>query len=109
LLIRVYSKVQPEVTIELEHLGTATGLTALLAGECDLAAASRPATEDKERLARSRGVEVDYYIIGYYGATVIVNTANRLRDLTDRQVRDVFTGTIANWKALGGHDAPIHL
>jgi phosphate transport system substrate-binding protein len=108
-LIAVFEKAHPDFAVELEHKGTGTGLTALLAGECDIAAASRPANEDEERLARSRGIALDSRVIGYYGASVIVNAAIPVRALSDLEVRDIFTGATTNWNALHGPDAPIHL
>ena len=104
-----YSKLHPDATFELTHEGTAPGIAALLEGQCDLAAASRPTTEDEERLARSRKIDLDFSVIGYYGASVIVNAANRVRNLTDLQVRDIFSGKINDWKDLSGESAPIHL
>ncbi len=44
----------PDAKVELESKGTATGFAALLAGGCDIAAASRVPSEDELRLARSR-------------------------------------------------------
>lgn len=107
-LVNVYGQIHPEVAFDMEHKGTGTGFDALLAGQCDICAASRPATEDEARLARSRKIELGYSIIGYYGASVIVNAANRVREFSDAQVRDIFSGKITNWKDLGGDDAPIH-
>jgi phosphate transport system substrate-binding protein len=37
----------------------------------------------------------------------IVHRDNPVASLTKAQVRDIFTGKVANWKALGGPDAPI--
>jgi phosphate transport system substrate-binding protein len=108
-LIEVYQRLHPEIRIELESKGTATGIAALLAGECDIASTSRPANEDEERLARSRGIAFEHRVIGYFGVAIIVNEANPLRALTDAQVPDIFTGRITNWKQVRGSDAPIHL
>ncbi len=108
-LIAAYRKLHSEILVDLESKGTATGFAALLDGNCEIAAASRPINEDELRLAHSRGITLDDYVIGYYGVAVIVNETNTVRALTDTQVRDIFTGTIRNWKALGGPDAPIHL
>jgi len=38
-----------------------------------------------------------------------VNAANTVGNLTKDQVRDIFTGTIQNWKDVGGPDAAIKL
>src|SRR3954468_22388197 len=40
-LISEYRKEQPKVSVELESKGTGSGIAALLAGQCDIAAASR--------------------------------------------------------------------
>lgn len=97
------------VEFEQESKGTATGYAALLAGDCDLAAASRPATEDEQRLARSRGIQLRMHAVGYYGIAVVVNAANPIRALTDRQVREIFTGALARWSDLGGADRLIQV
>jgi phosphate transport system substrate-binding protein len=107
MLIREYQRRNPNVEFDLESKGTGSGFAALLAGECDIAAASRIANEDELRMARSRGVRLNSYIIGYYGVAVIVNDANPVRGLSHAQVRDIFTGAITNWKELGWRDAPI--
>src|ERR1051326_7300253 len=66
-LIDAYHTAHTDVTFDLESKGTATGFAALLAGQCDIASASRSANEDEERLAHSRGIKMDSHTIGYYG------------------------------------------
>lgn len=108
-LIKAYQVKHPETVIELGSDGTGTGLTALLNGTCDVAAASRVANEDEHRLARARKLRLSSHFIGTYGVSVITHERNPIRALSDRQVRDIFTGKITNWKDVGGRDAPIHL
>ena len=43
------------------------------------------------------------------GVAVAVNPANGIDSLTSEQVMDIFAGNIANWKELGGNDAPVNL
>lgn len=43
------------------------------------------------------------------GVAVALNPANKVAALTAAQVRDIYAGKIANWKAVGGADAPITL
>ncbi|UCF85885.1 MAG: substrate-binding domain-containing protein [Desulfobacteraceae bacterium] len=38
---------------------------------------------------------------------VIVNVQNPLTNVTDEELREIFTGEIGNWKELGGPDKPI--
>lgn len=108
-LIAEFRKDHPDLEVSLESKGTASGVLALLDGACDIAAASRPLTEDEERLARSRRVTLQRYTIGYYGVAVVVNQEFPVRGLTDRQVRDIFTGAVTNWSRVGGPDAPIRV
>lgn len=108
-LISEYRRNHPDVDIALESKGTASGILALLDGACDIAAASRPMTEDEQRLGRSRRIVLRQYNIGYYGVAVVVHPDAPVRGLTDRQVRDIFTGAVTNWSAVGGPDAPIRV
>ena len=43
------------------------------------------------------------------GVAVAVNPANKVAGLTKAQIKDIFSGKIANWKEVGGADAPISL
>ena len=60
-------------------------------------------------MAQFRAMELDDHIIGTYCVAVVANAANPVANLTRDQIRDIFTGTIQNWKDVGGPDAPIHL
>lgn len=100
-LIEEFRKSHPDTSAELESKGTASGFTALIEGQCDIASASRPANEDEVRRARSRGIRLKSYTIGYYGVAVVVNEKNPIAKLSDAQVRCAFTGVINKWKALG--------
>jgi phosphate transport system substrate-binding protein len=108
-LIAKYRMEHPDITFDLETKATGYGLAALAVGQCHIAAASRPANAVELKLAQKRGVELNDYVIGSYSVAVIVNPANPIGNLTRDQVRDIFTGTIQNWKEVGGPDAPIHL
>jgi phosphate transport system substrate-binding protein len=108
-LVERYRKEHPQVTFELESKGSGSGFEALLNGGCDIAASSRSPTEDEKRLAASRAIKLNDYLIGFYGVAVIINDQNPVKALTDTQVRDVFTGAVTNWKELSGDDAAIQL
>lgn len=108
-LIAAFRAQRPGVEIILERKGTASGIAALLAGECDIASASRTFTEDELRLARSRGIRTKTYLVGYYTVSVVVNHNNPVSELSDRQVREIFTGRLTNWREVGGRDATIRV
>jgi phosphate transport system substrate-binding protein len=108
-LIAEYKKDHPSINFDLDTKGTGYGMGALMGGQCDIAGASRLPNPDELELGRLRGVELNDYDIGAYSVAVVVNTANPVGDMTKDQVRDIFTGKIANWKDVGGPDAAIHL
>ncbi|HVM60560.1 MAG TPA: phosphate ABC transporter substrate-binding protein [Verrucomicrobiae bacterium] len=108
-LIAAYKKDHPTADFDLIPKATGYGMASLIAGQCDIAGASRLPSVDEQELAKMRGVELNDYVIGAYGVAVVVNTNNPVGTLTTNQVRDIFTGVIQNWKDVGGPDAPIHL
>jgi phosphate transport system substrate-binding protein len=108
-LVEAYRARHPAVEFELESKGTTSGLGALLDGACDIATASRMATEDERRAARSRNIRLKVHTVGYYGVAVIVHETNPLGGLSSQQVRDLFTGRIKNWKDVGGENRPVVL
>ena len=46
-------------------------------------------------------------IIAFDALSVIVNPANKVKQLTREQIEGIFTGKITNWKDVGGDDAKI--
>jgi phosphate transport system substrate-binding protein len=108
-LIAEYKKEHAETAFELEFKATGYGLAALLAGQCDIAGASRTPIKEELELAQSRGIELNDHVIGAYSVAVIVHANNPVTNLTREQVRDIYTGAVQNWKEVGGPDAPILL
>jgi phosphate transport system substrate-binding protein len=102
ILIQQFKAIAPQAVVELESQGSGSGLAALLDGKCDMASSSRPANEDEARRAKSRAVRLKSHVIGYYGVAVIVNAANPVQRLADRQVADLFAGSMVDWSAAGG-------
>ena len=108
-LFAAYGKDHPGIAFDHEFKGTPYGLGALMAGRCDIAAASRPLTDNDQALAKDRNLELNDYVIGSYSVAVIVNASSPIANLTKENVRDIFTGAIQNFEALGGPSGPIHL
>jgi phosphate transport system substrate-binding protein len=108
-LIAEYKKQHPAALVELESKLTGYGLAALIAGQCNIASASRAPLPDELEQARARNVELDDHVIGAYSVAVIVNAANPIADLNRNQIRDIFMGAVQNWKDVGGPDAPVAL
>ncbi|MGN7612855.1 phosphate ABC transporter substrate-binding protein [Magnetococcales bacterium HHB-1] len=80
--------------------GTEKGIQLLLDKQIDISMASR-------QIGPSDPKELVYYTIGHDGIAVIVNTINPLSKLSHKQVAEIFSGKISNWKMLGGRDHKI--
>lgn len=85
----------------IENPGSGKGIAAVIGGKAELSGASRPleANEKKQKLY--------YQIIGYDAIGVYVHRNNPVKALTKKQIKEIFTGKIKNWKEVGGSDTPI--
>ena len=108
-LVAAFQEQQPDCAVEPESLGSVSGIAALLDETCDIAVSSRLFTDDEQRIARSRGIELQSTIAGYFGVAVVANAQNPVKNLSDREVLDIFTGRAANWQQVGGPDLPIEV
>ena len=102
-----FSAKHPEVNIAVTGGGSGTGISAILAGTCDIAQSSRDITSEEKAKAESSGTSLKETTVAYDGIAVIVNPANPLSQLTTSQLADIFSGKITNWKEAGGNDSPI--
>ncbi len=90
-------------TITVTGTGSGTGIEQLIAGNVEVAMASR-AMKDSEKAELPNWVE---YVIAKDGIAIVVNTENTIEQLTMRELKMIYNGTISNWKEVGGSDAPI--
>jgi phosphate transport system substrate-binding protein len=104
-----YRSVRPQVAIAVTGGGTGTGIAALMNRTVDIANASRRMKEDEVAAARAKGFEPVEHTIAIDALAIIVNRENPVSELTIGQLSDIFTGRIANWRDVGGRDAPIVL
>jgi len=105
-----YMKSHPEVNIQVTGGGSGTGISALINGTTDVCNASRPMKDAEKLKLRERygssGTEIR---TAKDGLTVYLNESNGVSELSFAQLKGIFTGTIKNWKEVGGNDAPIIL
>ena len=108
-LVRGFEQAHPGISVSLKRPGSGPGLEALLAGQTDIAPASRPANRAELLAARKAGVKLRAQPIGSYAVAVIVNAANPVKNLKPAQVRALFTGKTTNWSNVRGPDKPVNL
>jgi phosphate transport system substrate-binding protein len=106
----LYMKNNPEAAIQVTGGGSGVGITALINGTTDICNASRPMKQTEIEKLKARyntlGVQIP---CAKDGVTIFLNEANKVQELTLKQLSDIYTAKITNWKDLGGNDAPIRL
>lgn len=100
-LSEVFMEKYPNVTLQAEFVGSGAGVEAVNSGAADIGNSSRELKEEE----KAKGVAEN--IVAIDGIAIISDTANAASDLTKAQLTDIYTGTISNWKDLGGADQPI--
>lgn len=100
-LCEAFMEKYPDVTVTAEFSGSGAGVEAAINKTADIGNCSRELkAEEKEKGAVENIVAID-------GIAVCVDPANTVTGLTKQQLTDIYTGTITNWSAVGGADAPI--
>ncbi len=98
---RRFSAIHPGVCIEVQTGGSGRGVSDAREGKADIGMVSRT-------LAESSGALYGFPI-ARDGVAVIVHRDNPVQALSDRQLTDIFTGKVTNWKRVGGRDVPIQV
>ena len=106
----VYMKENPSTSIQVTGGGSGVGISALINGATDIANASRKMKNTEKEKLKARyntlGVEV---ACAKDGITVYLHPSNKVKELSIKQLSEIFKGTIKNWKEVGGADAEIRL
>jgi len=102
-----YQAGHPGVSLSVTGGGSGTGIAALLNGTVDIANASRQIKSEEMQQATSKGISPVEHVIARDAIAVIVNPENPVKELTLRQISDIYSGKINNWQEVGGEDRPI--
>ncbi len=94
-----------------EKPGSGTGIAMLIEGQLSIAESSRALKDDEYKRAKLRGgLALEAVPVAIDGIGVFVTPQlydQGINGLTLAQVRDIFTGTVQNWRNLGGPDQEI--
>ncbi len=103
-----YMKLHPDKRIQVTGGGSGTGIAALINGGTDICEASRPMKDKEKAMVRSRhGKDVSEIPVALDGVAVYVPESSNIKELTQAQLKAVYTGSINNWRDLGGIDQRI--
>ena len=107
-LALLYMKDHPQVDIAVSANSLVDeGMQSLIAGEADVAMASRKITAQESEAAKVKGLQIEEHVIGYGGIVIITDLQSQVDDLSIEQVRKIFTGEIVNWKDINGKDQAV--
>jgi len=87
--------------IKLEGGGATRGIVDVVEGKADIGGTCRHVLPRQEE----RGVKL--IPLGWDALVVLVHPSNTVTSLTLDQLKDIYTGKIANWKQVGGQDRKI--
>jgi phosphate transport system substrate-binding protein len=94
----------PGTTVITNARGSERGIQDLITGNIDIAAVSRPLTDDE----KNKGLQA--VTISDDAIAIIVGTDNPFKGgFTDTQAADIFQGKITNWSQIGGDSVPIRV
>lgn len=97
-----YRAKNPGVSFEIAAEGSTTGLTAIIDGTADIGMSSRRARATEMSAGAAKGVTLKPTVVAFDGMAVVVHKDNPLKDLTRKQVEQIFTGDVTDWSAVGG-------
>lgn len=98
-------------TLKLIYSSPVEGLISMYNGKADLLAAITP-LQEVIKDAALKGVSIDTSTlvsrqIGTSQVVVFIHSYNNVKKLTKKQLKEIFTGKITNWKDVGGDDEQI--
>ncbi len=86
--------------------GTDNAYVNLIDGKADILLVYAPA-QDSLNYAQEKNVRLEMAPIGKDALVFLVNKKNPVQNLSDKQLVDIYSGKITNWKSVGGRDAEI--
>ncbi len=105
-----YSKKNPAIQFDVAPFNPAASFAALAEGKIDIVQSSRKVLHSEEEALRSsQGKNYVELHVATEVAGIAVNQANPVKELSLFQLREVLSGSVKNWKQVGGTDSPIKI
>lgn len=106
-LAESYKAENPNIRFSIAAEGSSTGFAALIDQTADIAMSSRRAKTTEVAAANAKGITLKPTVVAYDAIAIIVNAQNPVKNLTKKQVEQIFTGDITDWAAVGGKPGKI--
>jgi phosphate transport system substrate-binding protein len=102
-----FMKKNPGVQMSLSGGGSGEGIKALIDKTANIATSSREIKQEELILAESKGVKPVAHLIAHDAIIPVVNSKNKVNNLSADQLSQIYQGKITNWKEVGGDDLKI--
>lgn len=100
-------RIKPEEAKNVvRHLTTHNAYENLIAGNADIIFVTEPSKQELE-LAKSKNIEIEVIPVVKDAFVFLVNKKNKIESLTIKELQDIYSGKITNWKQVGGADKKI--
>ncbi len=100
-----FKKANPKVTVNVSGSSSIAGPQSVLKGSATIGAIDWDPTKDVPGFKAFSGLTA--HPIAVIPFATIVHKSNPVKNLTTKQLQDIFSGKITNWKEVGGNDADI--
>jgi phosphate transport system substrate-binding protein len=94
-LTAAFAAKHPGMRWVVKDVGSGATIELIKGGEADAGFLSRAVTVEDERQVQARG-------LGFTGQVLIVHPSNPVTDLSQAQLRGIFSGAIKDWREVGG-------
>ena len=102
ILAEEYAALSPDNIIDVQGGGSSAGLQAVGSGIADIGMSSRSLKDSEKEDLQAVEIAKDVLVI-------ITHPDNPVKDLTLENIRDIYTGGVNTWSALGGAGKKIHV
>ncbi len=93
----------PGVKVEVQGTGSSEGIKGVSEGIIDIGDSSRELKSEEKSLGL-----VDH-VVAIDVIAFVVHPSNKVKDLTEDEIKGILSGKITNWKAVGGSDEKIQV
>ena len=102
----IFGKSFDEAQKDVVHSTTWGSFKNLLEGKADLIF-STPISDEQQKMADEAGIKLEQVPVVKEAFVFVVNAKNPVDALSQKQIKDIYSGKITNWKQVGGSDEPI--
>ena len=102
----IFGKTTESAYQDVGHTKTWRAFERLVEGTVDLVLTC-DMSQEQLKIAEDAGMKIESVPLAYEGFVFVVNVNNPVDELTQEQLRKIYSGEITNWKEVGGNDAEI--